>query len=270
MIARADKIRRSVAMGDRRTKQKRTTVINQSTVTQGRREQIQEISRCGFLVLDKVLAATTVQQLVDSVESLEADGQATRVRRGIAFARRNILTLDFVQTLIAQPIVRELLDALAPNSLAVRAILFDKTGRANWTVPWHQDRSIAVRERVDARGFGPWSTKAGVVHVQPPFEVLKQMLTLRFHLDACDANNGPLRVIAGTHHRIFDQKEIADLTIAATQTVCTVKAGGLLVMRPLILHASSAAVNVGHRRVIHVEFGPPSLPGGLRWAFAEG
>ena len=227
------------------------------------------LRQSGFVVLDRYLDAHTVQHLIDSVESLEADGQASRVRRGTAFARRNLLTLDFVQTLIVQPIVKELLDTLAPNSLAVRAILFDKTGRANWTVPWHQDRSIAVRERVNAPGFGPWSTKAGVIHVQPPLEVLKQMVTLRFHLDACDADNGPLRVIAGTHHRILDQKEIADSTTAATQTICAVAAGGLILMRPLLLHASSAATIVRHRRVINVEFGPPSLPGGLRWAFAE-
>jgi ectoine hydroxylase-related dioxygenase (phytanoyl-CoA dioxygenase family) len=94
------------------------------------------------------------------------------------------------------------------------------------------------------------------------------MVTLRFHLDACDADNGPLRVIAGTRHHILDQNEIADLTGEPAQTICTVAAGGLVLMRPLLLHASSAATTARHRRVIHVEFGPPSLPGGLSWAIA--
>jgi ectoine hydroxylase-related dioxygenase (phytanoyl-CoA dioxygenase family) len=104
--------------------------------------------------------------------------------------------------------------------------------------------------------------------VQPPLEVLKQMVTLRFHLDACDADNGPLRVIAATHHRILNQNEIDGLTTESTQTICTVAAGGLVLMRPLLLHASSPAENVRHRRVIHVEYGPPTLPGGLNWAIA--
>ncbi|MDQ3480113.1 MAG: phytanoyl-CoA dioxygenase family protein, partial [Actinomycetota bacterium] len=140
------------------------------------------------------------------------------------------------------------------------------TGDANWTVPWHQDRSIAVHDRVDVVGFGPWSEKAGVIHVQPPLNLLKQMVTLRFSLDACGPDQGPLRVIPGTHHRLLDRDEVSRTVDRGPQRSCTTAAGGVVIMRPLVLHASSPARQARHRRVLHIEFGPPDLPNGLRWA----
>jgi hypothetical protein len=226
------------------------------------------VAQHGFFVADEFLAAATVDSLIHDVESLKADTRTSRARNGVPFAHRNLLEFDFVRGLVASAPVRELLDEIAPGLIAVRAILFDKHGAANWTVPWHQDRSIAVRKRIDVAGFGPWSTKAGVVHVQPPVEILRQMITFRFHLDPCPADNGPLRTIAGTHQRILDQEEVAQFAAVGEQSICTTSAGGLLVMRPLLLHASSPARPPSHRRVIHLEFGPSALPLGLRWAFA--
>jgi hypothetical protein len=204
-------------------------------------EQLQRFSQRGFTVFDDFLTSAMVHELAGAVESLQPDPQASRTGRGVAFARRNLLKLDFVSALTIDPSIRTVIEAFAPGAVAVRAILFDKTGSANWTVPWHQDRSIAVRERLDLPGFGPWSIKSGVVHVQPPIEILAQMLTLRFHLDPCGDCNGPLRVIAGTHHRILDQKEVEDSVAGCAQTVCKTGAGGLILMRPLILHASSTS-----------------------------
>lgn len=226
---------------------------------------IGDFARNGFIVLRRFLEAQKVLELVRAVESLDNDTRSSRLRRGIAFARRNLLELEFVRALIAESSVRKLVDRFAPGLTPVRAILFDKSGAANWTVPWHQDRSIAVQEKVDIAGYGPWSTKAGVVHVQPPVSVLQEMLTVRFHLDACGSDNGPLRVIAATHDRILNQNEIESIVAANEQTTCLTEAGGLVIVRPLLLHSSAPAKIVAHRRVIHVEFGPPELPGGLRW-----
>ena len=232
-------------------------------------EQLHALWQDGFLIVDDFLDSRVIGDTLGAVESLRADTQSSRVRRGIVFARRNLLELEFVRALIELPQVRKLVDAITPGLTAVRAILFDKNGAANWTVPWHQDRSIAVRQRIDIAGFGPWSTKAGVVHVQPPLEILRQMLTLRVHLDPCGIDNGPLRVIAGSHRRLLAPSEVEDLA-KGEQFACVTEAGGLLLMRPLILHASSPARNPSHRRVIHIEFGPPSLPGGLCWAMHVG
>jgi hypothetical protein len=226
----------------------------------------ESIAASGFFIFNTFLDSETTTQLIRAVESLPPDEQSSRTRRQSSFARRNLLSQPFVHSVIHSRLTTDLINALAPGCIPVRAILFDKTGDANWTVPWHQDRSIAVRERLNAPNFGPWSTKAGITHVQPPVEILKQMFTLRFHLDPCDTTNGPLRVIPATHHHILDQTEIDQILRTTPQTTCTCQPGGLLIMKPLILHASSPAAHLSHRRVIHVEFGPPSLPHNLQWA----
>jgi hypothetical protein len=88
--------------------------------------------------------------------------------------------------------------AIGPGALPVRAILFDKTAGRNWALAWHQDRTIVVRERIDAPGFGPWTVKSGLIQVEPPFEILKRMVTVRVHLDQVDASNAPLRIVPGS------------------------------------------------------------------------
>lgn len=160
---------------------------------------------------------------------------------------------------------------LGPACFPVRTILFDKTPDANWDVPWHQDATIAVASRpdnlADAPGFGPWSIKEGVHHVQPPAGVLERMLTLRLHLDDCPEDNGALRVVPGSHaHGFIDEGAIKREECEARSRTLAVPAGGLVVMRPLTLHASRKATRPAHRRVVHVEFAVDALPYGLEWA----
>lgn len=155
---------------------------------------------------------------------------------------------------------------LRAEAFVARSILFDKCPEANWDVPWHQDTTIAVAERAEAPGFGPWSVKDGVPHVRPPAAVLERMVTLRLHLDPCGAENGPLLVVPGSHRSgvLSAIPEFAELE--ATKAACMAPAGGAVVMRPLILHASRKATAVGHRRVLHLEFAAGELPAPLRWA----
>lgn len=209
----------------------------------------------GYALHPAAIDRTTVRRLADVV----TDGR---------HARRDILTLPAVRQWLATPAVRELIEPhLGPGARPVRGILFDKTPAANWKVAWHQDRSIAVCERRDVAGFGPWSIKDGVAHVQPPADVLARMLTLRLHLDDCDAGNGPLRVIPDTHRDGILSDHAIEVAVKTGPVVtCCVPAGGVVLMRPLLLHASSSAVEPRHRRVIHVEFSADELPGGLAWA----
>ena len=234
-------------------------------------EEKAKLDADGFVVKDHHLRDQMVNSLIASIAAGDAwggDAAGVRRKRGVAFARRNLLSVASVRSFLASDEVRSLHEFIAPDSIPVRAILFDKTGDANWTVPWHQDRSIAVRQRIDIEGFGPWSNKSGVIHVQPPLEILRRMVTLRFSLDACDVENGPLRAIAGTHQAILNPATLDDAARHRPQSICTTDVGGVVMMRPLLLHASSPAKRVGHRRVLHVEFGPPELPGGLQWAVA--
>ena len=156
--------------------------------------------------------------------------------------------------------------ALGAAAFPVRVILFDKVDGANWSVPWHQDLAIPVREKVDAPGFGGWSVKEGVPHVLPPAEVLAGMVTLRLHLDDCGEANGPLRVLPGSHRfGKLSEAEIARVRGKTPEVTCLATRGSVLAMRPLLLHASSAAQRPGHRRVLHIEYAAHRLPSGLRW-----
>lgn len=163
-------------------------------------------------------------------------------------------------------VIRTVREILGREAFVVRATLFDKTPGANWKVPWHQDVTIAVKQHLAAEGFGPWSTKAGIFHVQPPSAVLKRMLTVRVHLDACPADNGALRVIPGSHWlgRI-DQNSVAPHIDESRAVCCESGAGDAVVMCPLLLHASSSSLQPQHRRVLHFDYAVGDLAGGLQW-----
>jgi ectoine hydroxylase-related dioxygenase (phytanoyl-CoA dioxygenase family) len=220
----------------------------------------------GFALIDRILSPEWAHALIEAVGSIR-HGPARREREGRIYALRNLLALPAVRNLSESPAIRALVEpVLGPDARIVRGLLFDKMPSANWKVAWHQDRSICVTERIEVPGYGPWSNKAGVVHVQPPVAVLENMLTLRLSLDTCGLDNGPLRVLPGSHaHGILSEQQIAVLRAQRHPVACTLEAGGALLMRPLLLHSSSAAITPGHRRVIHLEFAAGDLAGGLRW-----
>ena len=156
---------------------------------------------CGFRIVPGVLDEPTIAPLTDAFAV--AGGDSAIRGRGETYAIRNLLDVPAVRALVDSAAVRAVVEpVLGPGAFAVRGILFDKTPAANWRVPWHQDLTIAVQTRRDVPGNGPWSVKAGVPHVQPPVVVLKRMLTVRLHLDACDAANGPLRVLPSSHREV--------------------------------------------------------------------
>jgi len=220
------------------------------------------VAENGFAVIPSVLSRFQVGALIDAVEV--ANGP-TAGKGGI----RNLLervpsVRDFADVDPIRALVEHL---LGRNAFASRAILFDKTPTTNWKVPWHQDLTISVEARLDVAGFGPWTVKEGVLHVQPPIAILESMLAVRIHLDDCSEDNGPIRVIPGSHRRgRLTMEQIQTAQSESPSVPCPVGSGGVLLMRPLLLHASSAAVSPGHRRVIHIEFGSTDLPGGLRYA----
>lgn len=229
-------------------------------------EYTETIARDGFTVVEGVVPDDVIDRLLPALSDVDHEGAVER--RGSVHAVRNLLeAVPQVRALARMPSVRALVEpVLGPACFVVRAILFDKTPQANWKVAWHQDLTIAVREPVDAPGFGPWSEKAGIPHVQPPVEVLERMLTVRVHLDPCGLENGPVQVLPGSHARGRLSPDAAERLRAEGEPVaCTSGRGGALVMRPAILHASSPATRPGHRRVVHLEFAADNLPHGLEW-----
>jgi ectoine hydroxylase-related dioxygenase (phytanoyl-CoA dioxygenase family) len=216
------------------------------------------IEERGWATTPAVFGEAEVAALREAVAPLAVEG------RGGA---RNLLAHPRVRALAVSSVARSFAaDVLGEACFAVRAILFDKTPSANWKVVWHQDLSIATRQRVDMPGFGPWTEKAGVTHVQPPVAVLEHMLALRVHLDDCGPHNGPVRVIDGSHrHGRLSGTQIDMLRRSEVERDCLVEQGAILAFRPLILHSSAPAIVPAHRRVIHIEYAACELPAPLEW-----
>jgi ectoine hydroxylase-related dioxygenase (phytanoyl-CoA dioxygenase family) len=149
----------------------------------------------------------------------------------------------------------------------VRVLYFDKNPDANWAVPWHQDRTIAVARRVDVPGYDTWGIKGGIDHVEPPEPILQSMVSVRLQIDDCGPDNGPLLALRGSFRlgRV-PVNEIKSHVERGSTEVCCARVGDAVVMRGLTIHASERALQPSHRRVIHVDFSSGELPCGLEWA----
>ena len=213
------------------------------------------IEQHGFSFAHAVLSADERRELVSLLGPVSSAG------------RRGLLALPAVAELARSARVLELIRPHLPSEpFPVRAIYFDKSPEKNWLVPWHQDLTLALRARAEVPGFGPWSVKDGIPHVQPPIELLQQMLTVRLHLDDADENNGALRVMPGSHRfGRLDAPQIQALRDEHADFLCTAPAGDALLMRPLLLHASSRSNSDRHRRILHIEYASFPLPSGLEW-----
>lgn len=226
---------------------------------------VDRIERDGFAVVPDVVGRAQIAALIDAVETA---GFARSMRGDDVYGARNILEVPQIVALAMDGKLTALVASLiGPNARAVRGIFFDKTPGANWPVAWHQDLTLAVAERHELEGWTNWSVKAGVHHVQPPTGILERMVTLRIQLDDCGADNGPLRVLPGSHRmgRIKAGRLIG-LRADIAEQICVAPAGSALAFKPLLLHASSPAKAPHHRRVIHLEYAPADLlPPALRW-----
>lgn len=204
------------------------------------------------------LSAESVAELLNNLESFASNKAGTRFLLRDSKAVRHLAE--------SSPLLSIAKEVLGAHAKPIKAILFDKTIETNWYVTWHQDLTIAVKKRIDLPGFGPWSKKEGIDHVQPPAMVLENMIALRLHLDDCGPENGPIKFIAGSHKQgILNQEQVNRLK-EEDAVCCAAKQGDIIIMRPLILHSSSQAIAPEHRRVLHIEYSGGELPGGLEWA----
>ncbi|MEZ6126612.1 MAG: phytanoyl-CoA dioxygenase family protein [Planctomycetaceae bacterium] len=228
--------------------------------------------RSGFAVVAECLKPETVDGLSAEIEAARVRSEA---RESVAnssgvYALRNLTdAVPATASLMnAREIVRLVHAILGPDAFMIRSTLFDKTDGANWGVFWHQDLSIAVLERHDVPGFTAWTRKAAVDCVQPPADLMNQIVAVRLHLDDCQAANGALKVLPGTHlSGRLNSFGIDDAAGRSAEVLCEVPRGGAVLMNPLTLHASSPMTAPGHRRVIHFEFAAFELPEPLQWKF---
>lgn len=225
-----------------------------------------QFERNGFQVVNPVISHRECNILTTELTPLYEQQQKS-AKNKIGGVRNLLRTSAAVEKLAgSQPIIFVLESIINRRPFPVRAIFFDKNPDSNWLVPWHQDLAIAVAGHVENPTFSGWSIKDGVPHVHPPPEILEGMITLRLHLDDCSAENGALKIIPGSHQQgKLNAAAIAQLTQASQPVVCEVPKGGALLMRPLLLHASSPATHPSHRRVLHIEYATQELPHGLNW-----
>jgi ectoine hydroxylase-related dioxygenase (phytanoyl-CoA dioxygenase family) len=214
------------------------------------------LDELGFVIAPNVLNSADCMRLIETLRAVEGPGQ------------RGVLGVSEINALANSEKIKDLVRAhLLAEPRAVRSIYFNKSPETNWAVSWHQDVTIAVRERADLPGFQAWSVKKGVVHVQPPTEILEQMVTVRIHLDHCDERNGALEIIPSSHrYGRLTAEQVDEMAKEETPMLCSIPAGGVLLMRPLLLHSSRRSESNRPRRVLHVEYAGFNLPKPLKWA----
>jgi ectoine hydroxylase-related dioxygenase (phytanoyl-CoA dioxygenase family) len=220
----------------------------------------------GFQIIKSLVSVSECDLLAAELTPL-FEQQIKSAKGRIGGVRNLLRTNPLVSAFAKSPSITELLHAVTGREVfPVRAIFFDKNPETNWLVPWHQDLSIAVAKQIESPGFAGWSVKDGTIHVHPPEEILAGMITLRLHLDDCGGGNGALKVVAGSHHSgKIPAGEVARRTAIDKPIVCEIPKGGVLLLRPLLLHASSPADIPDHRRVLHIEYATQKLPNGLEW-----
>ncbi len=221
---------------------------------------IADLERSGMCVMRGAMPPS-------AIEALRVEMERVTAGRSVAGLRDVERLSEAISELARSPQILGLATAiLGPEATPVRVLFFDKTPQKNWPVLWHQDVTIAVQETADLEGYGPWSLKDGRPHVQPPLDVLEAMISLRIHVDDVAEGNGALEVILGSHVQGVLSRESIDALTAEEVVTCSIRAGDVMVMRPLLLHASARAENPSHRRVIHVEYCAVVLPTPLQWS----
>jgi len=227
----------------------------------------------GFAVVRNLLTAVDVHRLSMAIECARSPENPAAVSNASSvYGLRNLVdVVPEISKLPEHPAISRTLGQLFEcPAFLIRATLFDKTEGANWGVFWHQDLSIAVKQRIDTEGFGSWTRKAGVDCVQPPIEIMQRIRAIRIHLDDCGPDQGALRVLPATHQLRKLANDALRMQQSKTgEVVCDVRAGDAVIMCPLLLHASSPMSSGTRRRVIHLEFADFALPAQLEWFYAN-
>ena len=202
----------------------------------------------GFAIIPDLISKNEIFDLIVVLSE-------TPLRRGRAGVRHAMKIPSMATFAKGSKLLGIAKDILGGEAVPFRATLFDKSAEVNWLVAWHQDTALPLREKKDTLGWGPWSLKEGVVYAHAPANALMRVVALRVHLDDSGAANGPLRVLPGTHRAgVLTDEEIRALGREVPAVACLVTKGGVLAMRPLVVHASSKSQSEMARRVLHIEY----------------
>ena len=219
------------------------------------------LNEFGFELLLDFISPDVAQSVIGEVDSFLLNSKGGGIRN----ADKKFLSINELAS--SGYLLSEASRYLSGKPSLVRAIIFDKSPKNNWLVSWHQDKTVAVSSKFEIEGWGPWSIKDRVHHVQPPISVLEDMVTFRIHLDESNEKNGCLKVIPKSHRLgLGTQEEIYRHTEEAQSIIVEAPRLSALAMRPHILHASSRAQEPSRRRILHLEYSSYDLPNGVNWA----
>ena len=234
--------------------------VGRAKLLAGSSRVAEQFDHLGYAIVDDVLSQTESLQIIAQLDLLGRTGPGMR----------NLLDEPWCRSLVSKLKANSRIANILPVDLvSIQCTLFDKTPEANWLVAIHQDLSVPVKQRVSHPALGVWSEKDDQLHVQAPVELLGKLIALRLHIDKCGSENGALRVVPGSHrHGRLGQYECCEHRDQHGDATCEVDAAGAMLMRPLLLHASSKARAPLRRRVLHFLFAP-KLPGyGLQWQYS--
>jgi len=211
-------------------------------------EYLEAIAERGFAPIPRLFREPEITALLGNI----AESNLPRTRAGVRHALRCPQILALAKDARLVEVASEILGGAA---FPYRASLFEKLPTANWLTVWHQDTALPVRERRDLPGWGPWSVKGGVEYGHAPASALRKMISLRVHLDESTDRNGPLRVLPGTHNLgVLTADQIRDLATRIRPVTWGSRKGGVVAMRPLLVHSSTKSQTPEYRRVLHVEY----------------
>lgn len=227
---------------------------------------INEFSEKGFCVINDVYSNEEVNSITKFIDNLDTSNPIFRKTDDLFAIRQFVKEFPKIKELIFNKKLLNVIEEIGGKDYFVtKSIFFDKPEASNWFVSYHQDLTISVDKKENLEGFGPWTTKYNQYAVQPPIGIIENIFTIRIHLDDTDENNGALKVIDKSHLKKIYRPETINWE-NEKESVCNVKSGGIMLMKPLLLHSSSKTKNNKRRRVIHIEFSNKELPNPLTWS----
>jgi len=220
----------------------------------------------GYSVISNVFSGEEIEKISEVIRNTDPSKDTFRKSEDLFAIRQFLKEIPEVRDLVFNDKIKEICKGIfGEKYIAVKSIYFDKPETSNWYVAYHQDLTISVDKKLELPGFGPWTTKQNQFAVHPPLDILENIFTIRIHLDDTDENNGALKVIPKSHMKGIYRPETINWDVE-TENICNVEKGGVMIMKPLLLHGSNRTTNRKRRRVIHIEFSDRELPEGLNWS----
>ncbi|MCY1236524.1 Phytanoyl-CoA dioxygenase (PhyH) [compost metagenome] len=224
-----------------------------------------ELEERGFTIINSVYSREEINSIKEFINSQDTSSPIFRKSENLFAIRQFIKELPQIKSMVFNDKLKSIINAIEKNAFIVKSIYFDKPEKSNWFVAYHQDLTISVDKKESIEGFGPWTSKHNQFAVQPPLDILENIFTIRIHLDDTDENNGALKVIDGSHLKKIFRPETINYA-NEKEIFCNVEAGGIMLMKPLLLHGSNRTSNQKRRRVIHIEFSNKVLPELIKWS----